>query len=892
MPIQPNRPDPEALLAQAQVEEQQQSRGKLKIFLGYVAGVGKTYAMLQAAHLRRTEGVDVVIGYIETHGRPETEVLLAGLELIPRREIDYRGLHLTEMDMDNVLARRPQLVLVDELAHTNAPDSRHPKRYQDVEELLSAGIDVYTTLNIQHLESLNDVVAQITGVRVKETVPDGLLDQPAEIELIDLPPDELRQRLNEGKVYVPDQAAQAIQKFFRSGNLNALRELALRRAAERVDNQMRTYMQTRAIPGPWPAGDRLLVCVSPSPLSERVVRAGRRLAEPLNAEWLAVYVETPGHSGLPEADRERVAHTLQLAENLGAKSLTLTGRDVVETLVNYARQHNITKIIAGRSLRPAWRDWLSRSVVDKLIQNSGDIDVYVITDSTKTTLPAEPFIFKTHSSWPGYVQSLGLVGVVTLIGELIHRYIVPTNLVMLFLLVVVIAAIRLGRGPAIVASITSVMAFDFLFVPPRLTFAVSDTQYLLTFAALFIVGFVISNLVAQTREQAEAALRRESQTAAVYALSRDLAAAVGLEAITQIVIIHTGETFDREVAIFLPAGESQQLIAQAVSPGFNLDEDKLAVATWAFQHGQLAGRGTDTLPAADTRYLPLKTARGVVGVLAIKLARSGQASTPEQRRLMETFASQTALAIERAQLAEQARQAHLLRETEKLQAALFDSLSHDLRTPLASITGSLSSMLDVETHLDSETRRDLLRTAYEEADRLNRLVGNLLDMTRVQAGALRLAPQPCDLQDLVGVALQQFNLALRQRPVKIELSPNLPLVPLDFVLMTQVLVNLLDNALKYSPPESSLEIKVESDEREIKLHIADNGPGIPPADLPHVFDKFYRGQHLGRIRGAGLGLAISKGIVEAHNGQIRLDNRPSGGTIATITLPLAEEKHD
>lgn len=892
MIAQPGRPNPEALLAHAQVEEQQQTQGKLKIFLGYVAGVGKTYAMLQAAHQRRAEGIDVVVGYIETHGRPETEVLLKGLEIIPRRQLNYRGLNLTEMDIDAVLARRPQLALVDEFAHTNAPDLRHPKRYQDVEELLAAGIDVYTTLNIQHLESLNDVVAQITGVTVRETVPDGLLDQPVEIELIDLPPDELRKRLSEGKVYVPDQAGQAIQKFFRPGNLNALRELTLRRAAERVDDQMRAYMQIRAIPGPWPAGERLLVCVSPSPLSERVVRGGRRLAEPLNAEWLAVYVETPGHAGLPETERERVAHTLQLAENLGAKSITLTGRDVVETLLNYARQHNVTKIIAGKSLRPTWRDWLSRSLVDKLIRHSGDIDVYVITDTPQPTPPAELLTFKPRSSWSSYIQSLGLVGVVTLIGELIHRYIVPTNLVMLFLLVVVIAAIRLGRGPAIVASISSVLVFDFLFVPPRLTFAVSDTQYLLTFAALFIVGFVISTLISQTREQAEAALRRERQTAAVYALSRDLAAAVGLEAITQTVITHTGETFDREVAIFLPAGEGQHLIAQAVSPGFMLDEDKFAVATWAFQHGQLAGRGTDTLPAADARYLPLKTARGVVGVLGIKLSKTGQASTPEQRRLMETFASQTALAIERAQLAEQARQAQLLRETEKLQAALFDSLSHDLRTPLASITGSLSSLLDVETQLDPDTRRDLLRTAYEEADRLNRLVGNLLDMTRVQAGALRVALQPCDLQDLIGVALQHFNLALRQRPIKVEIPANLPLVPLDFVLMTQVLVNLLDNALKYSPPESPLELGVQVRDGEVELQVADSGPGIPAADLPHVFDKFYRGHQVDRIRGTGLGLAISKGIVEAHSGKIRLDNRPSGGTVATIILPLAEEKHD
>jgi two-component system sensor histidine kinase KdpD len=883
--LQKDRPNPDELLAQVKAEEQQRTRGKLKIFLGYVAGVGKTYAMLEAARQRQAEGIEVVVGYVETHGRAETEALLQGLEIIPRRQVAYRGVSLPEMDVDAVLARRPPLVVVDEFAHTNAPGSRHPKRYQDVEELLIAGIDVYTTLNIQHLESLNDVVAQITGVTVRETVPDRLLDEANEIVLIDLPTNELLQRLNEGKVYVPDQAARAMQKFFRPGNLAALREMALRRAAERVDDQMRAYMQTRAIPGPWPVAERLLVCVSPSPLSERVVRAGRRLADPLNAEWLAVYVETPGQASLPEADRSRVARTLQLAETLGAKSITLTGRDVVETLVSYARQHNVTKIIAGKPARPAWRDWLSRSLVDKLIQYSGDIDVYIITDTSKTVQPAEPFTFKPRSSWPGYVQSLGLVGLVTLIGELIHTYIVPTNLVMLFLLVVVIAAVRLGRGPAIVASISSVLVFDFLFVPPRLTFAVSDTQYLLTFAALFIVGFVISTLVSQTREQAVAALRREAQTTAVYALSRDLAGAVGLEAITQAVITHIGQTFDREVAIFLPVPDGQRLVVQAASADFGLDEDKYVVATWAFQHGQPAGRGTDTLVAADARYLPLKTARGVVGVLSIKLSKTGQASTPEQRRLMDTFASQTALAIERAQLAEQARQAQLVRETEKLQAALFDSLSHDLRTPLASITGSLSSLLDTESQLGPDIRRDLLKTAYEEADRLNRLVGNLLDMTRVQAGALKLAPQPCDLQDLIGVALQQFTVALRQRPVKVDIPADLPLVPLDFVLMTQVLTNLLDNAIKYAPPEAPLEVKVHRRDREIELQVADSGPGIAPTDLPHVFDKFYRSPQVGRIRGTGLGLAISKGIVEAHQGQIRLENRPGGGVVATITLP-------
>lgn len=643
------RPNPDTLLVHAQAEEQQQTRGKLKIFLGYVAGVGKTYAMLEAAHLRKAEGLDVVIGYIETHGRVETEELVEGLEIIPRRQVEYHGVILPEMDVDAVLARRPQLALVDEFAHTNAPGSRHPKRYQDVEELLASGIDVYTTLNIQHLESLNDVVAQITGITVRETVSDRLLDAANELELIDLPPAELLQRLKEGKVYVPDQAARAIQKFFRPGNLTALREIALRRTAERVDEQMRSYMQTRAIPGPWPAGDRLLVCVSPSPFSERLVRAARRLADPLGADWFAVYIETPGHTHLSEAERDRVARALRLAEELGGKAITLPGHNVAETLVNYARQYNITKIIAGKSLRSPWLNLLRHSLVDQIIDRSNNIDVYVISDVAEPASPIIPATFQPHRPWCRYIESLGWVAVATLVGQVIDPFISPANLVMLYLLAVVIVALRLGRGPAIVTSVLSVIAFDFFFVPPQLTFAVSDTEYLLTFASFLIVGLAISNLASRARDQAEAARRRATHTATLYALSQDLAAAVNLEEIIQAVITHIGQIFDREVVVFLPEGE--RLVARAVSPGFALDEDKYAVATWAFQHGQPAGRDTDTLSAADARYLPLKTARGVVGVLGLKLARSGLHSTPEQRRLMEAFASQTALAVERAQSA-------------------------------------------------------------------------------------------------------------------------------------------------------------------------------------------------------------------------------------------------
>lgn len=898
MSTEPTRPNPDALLTYAQAEEQQQTRGKLKIFLGYVAGVGKTYAMLGAAHQRKAEGVDVVVGYVETHGRSETEDLLAGLEIIPRQQVEYRGVTLPEMDVDTVLARRPQLALVDEFAHTNAPSSRHPKRYQDVEELLAAGIDVYTTLNIQHLESLNDVVAQITGVTVRETVPDRLLDEVNEIELIDLPPAELLQRLQEGKVYVPEQAARAIEKFFRPGNLAALREMALRRAAERVDEQMRAYMQTRAIPGPWPAADRLLVCVSPSPLSERLVRAARRLADPLDAEWFAIYVETPGHARLPEADRDRVARTLRLAEELGGKSINLPGRTVMEAIVTYAQQHNITKIIAGKPLRPRWQELFRGSLVDQLIHHSGDIDVYVISSAAEPVQPVIPQQFQPHRPWHRYLESLGWVAAATLLCELLRSFIAPTNLAMIFLLAVVVAALRLGRGPAIAASILSVLVFDFFFVPPRITLAVSDYQYLITFAGLLIVGLVISTLASRVRDQAEAARRREAQTVSLYELSRDLASAVGLDAIMQSVITLIGQTFDREVAVFLPEGE--RLAVQAVSPGFGLDQDKYAIATWAFQRGQPAGRGTDTLPAADARYLPLKTARGVVGILGLKLTSSSQQSPPEQRRLIEAFASQTALAIERAQLAETARQAELLKQTEKLQTALLNSISHDLRTPLATITGSLSSLLEDDTELEPAAQQELLKTAHEEANHLNQLVGNLLDMSRLEAGALKVSHELSDIQDVIGATLQRLNNALAGREVSVDLSPDLPLVLLDFVLVVQALVNVLDNAIKYSPPGTPIDINARLRNDSLELQIADRGPGVPPEDLKRIFDKFYRVAYTSldlpsdrqkkgdAPAGTGLGLSISSGIIEAHGGRIWAENRPGGGIIVTLTLPLGE----
>jgi len=876
------RPNPDELLKQAQSEETQ--RGKLKIFLGYVAGVGKTYAMLEAAHQRRVQGRDVVVGYVETHRRAETEELAAGLEVLPRKQVEYHDITLFELDVDEVIRRRPQLVLVDEFAHTNAPGSRHPKRYQDVEEILDAGIDVYTTLNIQHLESLNDIVAQVTGVIVRETIPDRVIDEASEIEVIDLPPDELLVRLQEGKVYIPEQASRAIEKFFRKGNLTALREMSLRRAAERVDDQMLSYMRTRAIQGPWAAGERLLVCISPSLLAEKLVRTTRRLAGELNAEWVAVYVDVASRPENDPVNRERIGRVLQLAEELGGKSVTIPGRSILEAVLEYAHQNNITKVVVGKPLKPRWQEILRGSIVDQLIYASGDIDVYVISAREGTGNLFVPKDWRPHRPLGRYMFSLGLVALSTILGLLVRGELEPTNLVMLYLVSVVISAIFLGRGPSLLVAIASVLAFDFFLVPPYLTLAVSDTQYIITFVVLLVISLVISTLTTQVREQADAAIRRESQTSSLYNLGRDLTSATDLDEVLRIIVSHIGQAFGREVAIFLPQNGRLHLFSS--SPGYQPDENEIAVAVWAYEYDQPAGRGTDTLPAASIRCQPLKTPNGIVGVLGVHPSEAGSFLTTEQRQTLAAFTNQAALAIERATLANQAQQAELLQATEKLQTALLNSISHDLRTPLVSITGALTSLDEQSESLSEENRKSLIVTAREEADRLNRLVGNLLSMTRIESGAIKLHLEPGDVQDVVGTALEQLGKRIANHQVQANIPPDFPLVPMDFTLIVQVLVNVLENAVKYSPENSRIEITADLLDGRAHLHIADRGVGIPPEDLARIFDKFYRVQRPESVSGTGLGLSISKGIVEIHHGSIYANAREGGGTIVTIELPL------
>ena len=879
----PDRPDPEALLARVKDEEARQRRGKLKIFFGAAAGVGKTYAMLEAGRDERADGRDVVVGYVETHQRAETDALLAGLETLPLWNVEYRGTTLREFDLDGALARRPALILVDELAHTNAPGSRHAKRWQDVLELLDAGIDVYTTMNVQHVESLNDVIAKITGVVVRETVPDSVLEQADDVELIDLPPDDLLERFREGKVYVPDQAQEAIKNFFRKGNLIALRELALRRTADRVDAQMRVYRREHAIEKVWPVTERLLVCVNASPLSARLVRATKRMADRLDAPWIAAYVETPAQLRMPQEDKDRVVQTRRLAEQLGAETVTLSGRTMSEAILGFAHDRNVTKIVVGKPRRSLWQRMLLGSIVDALVRGSGDIDIEVISGEREDATPIAPVRRRAiPTEWAPYVWATAVVALASGVAWLTLPFFELANLVMVYLLGIVVVATRYGQGPSLLSSVLSVAALDFLFVPPVYTFAVSDVRYLFLFAVMLVVGLVTSSLAARIRTQADAASQRERRTAALYAMSRELASARGVEPLLAIAVRHISEVFRSPVVVLLPgAGGS----LDAWSGGqFKLDANDVGVARWVHEHHQPAGLGTATLPGASALYLPLQAPRGPVGVLGVRPPDGHAFDAPDQLHQLETFSNQTALAIERAQLADEAQDAQVRIETERLRSSLLSSVSHDLRTPLATITGAASTILESGSQLDAQARQELLESVREEAERLNRLVQNLLEMTRLESGALQLHREWHPLEEVIGAALSRLGKKLSGRRVHTSVPSDLPLVPIDDVLVEQVLVNLLDNAIKYTPAESPIRIMATSTDEAVTVEIADHGPGLPRGEEDRIFEKFYRAQP-DRGRGSGLGLAICQGIVKAHGGRIWAQNLPEGGVAFLFTLP-------
>jgi two-component system sensor histidine kinase KdpD len=886
-PMADERPNADLLLAEVRKQEVKQQRGRLKVFFGMAAGVGKTYAMLEEARSRAAEGLDVLVGYAEPHIRTETEALLLGMEILPYRFVDYRGAKLKEFDLDAALAKRPSLILVDELAHTNAPGMRHPKRWQDVAELLDAGISVYTTLNVQHLESANDIVERITGVKVRETLPDDVLEQADEVELVDIAPEELLERFREGKVYRPEQAERASRHFFTRGNLLALRELALRTTAQRVDAQMQEARREAGVRSTWAATERVLVCVGPSPMSARLVRSARRLATSLKSEWLAAYVETPAAAHLADGDRKRLEQTLRLAEQLGAATVTLPGQNVAEEVIAYADAHNVTKIVIGKPARSRWHDFIFGSIVDDLVRRSGQIDIYVIRGDSDEPDPSPVRRPPSRDlDWRGYVWATTIVVATTLISwPLLHRFnIHNTNILMLYLLGVLWVATHHSRGAAVLASVAGVLAFDLLFVHPYYTFAVSDRQYFLTFGIMLLTALVISALTHRVRQQALAARQRERRTSTLYALSRELAAARTTDEIATATVRHIRDALGHR-AVFLLPGDDGRLTLKADSIGAgNMDAKEMGVVQWAFEHEQSAGRGTNTLPAAAGTYLPVRASRGTVGVLGIYTDNG--TLPPDQRPLVEALGSQAATALERAALAEEARAAWERVEAEFLRNTLLSGVSHELRTPLAAITGSASALSESGDGMPVETRKEMLDTITSESERMDRLINNLLDMTRLESGGLVLKREWQPLQEVVGSVLHHLERRLQGRGVVTHIPENLPLVNIDGVAVEQVLANLIDNAVEYTPSDSPVEVKASVEGDVVAVEVADHGPGLLPGTEKRVFEKFFRAAKGEGRRGIGLGLAIARGIVDAHGGSITATNRSGGGATFRFTLPL------
>ncbi len=879
------RPNPDVLLAALQQEDARQKRGKLKVFLGMAPGVGKTYAMLEAARRELASGRDVVIGYVETHGRQETEALAEGLPLVPRATVRHREISLTEMGLDAVLARRPQLALVDELAHTNAPGSRHPKRYQDVQELLDAGIDVFTTLNIQHVESRAEVVRQITGTTIRERLPDTLLDG-AEFELVDLPPEELRARLAAGKVYVPESARAAQNHFFRPGNLSALRELALRFAAEHVGQDVLAYRQAHGIADPWKSGQRLLVAVSSSPTSASLVRWTRRLASELQAPWLAVYVELP--KPLNHDEQARLSQHLGLARELGAQVVHTSDDDAARGILRVAREQNATQIVVGK---PAgWRalDLLrGGSLLNRLIRQSGHIDVHAVRAEGSAPLlrrPAAPRLDAVLAR--DYGIALAVVAGVTGLNAVLQLWLTYQSLALVYLLSVVVLAMFVARGPTLAAATLTALSWDYFFTEPRFTFRITSTADGIMFCPYFAIALAMGHLAARLRAQQAAERRREQHATALYLLTRELAQATDFADLLAIIIREVGKAAQAEVALSLPQEGQSAALTPYFASTWSLGEKEQSVASWAFARRQPAGRGTDTLPSSEGQHLPLLAGERAVGVLSLRF--HGEASFPaDQRDLLEAFVRQIALVIDRQRLRDAEQRAKMVEESERLSKTLLNSVSHEIRTPLAAITSAASTLEAAQNPRLTEVPWGMVREIQESSRRLNRLVANLLNMTRLESGHVKPKLDWCDVADLLQATLKEIERDLEGHEFQVETAAGLPLVKMDFVLMQQALTNLLLNAVLHTPPGTRVRVSARVKESLLEIEVADEGPGVPATVLPFIFEKFYRAP-AAPAGGTGLGLAIVKGFVEAQDGKVDARNRPEGGAVFTVHLPLAK----
>ena len=885
------RPSPDALLTQAARE----GRGRLKIFIGAAPGVGKTWAMLDDAHRKRADGVDVLAALIETHGRAETQAKLTGLPQLARKPVIYKGSALTEMDLDGLLASRPALALIDELAHTNADGSRHEKRWQDVEEVLAAGIDVFTTLNIQHIETLNETVARITGVRVRETVPDRLLEMADEIELIDIPPDELLERLRQGKVYPQDQAARALTSFFAKGNLTALRELALRAAADRVDAQMREHMAANAIVGPWPTQERILVCVNESPAAREAIRVAKRSADRARAEWIALNVSQTSAEGLPDADKDRLAGTLRLAERLGAELATLEAeQDIAQAILSYAADRNVQRIIIGRPRpRPFWARLTTEDVAAGLLRQSGRFEITLAAEADERRTQAGwhlPRVAQDPQAWGEAVLAVIIASVCSYAAEKLFPV---ASLSLIYMTAVVVVASSRGLGPAMTSAILGFLAYNFLFTHPRYTFHVSRQGELLTLGLFLVASLITGNLAARLRARIDAQASIADRTNKLYDFSRRVAAAATADDVIWASVSHVAATLRCEAVLLRPAPVGELQVVGGFPPEDRLDIRDQSAAQFAWDRGEPSGHGSDTLPTARWFFLPLVAGKRRLGVLGIAYADDRQFARTD-RRLLDALVDQIALALERLRLTEELSETRLASETERLRTALLSSVSHDLRTPLVTIIGAAGSLADTP-NLATAARKDLAENIREEGERLDRYVQNLLDMTRIGHGALQLHLAPLDVGELIGVARHRLRAPLRAHQVTADVPESLPLVSADEVLLEQVLVNILDNAAKYAPAGSTIALAARPTGARMELSITDSGPGIPPAEQARVFDMFYRVIEGDRQRaGTGLGLAICKGLTEAMGGTIRAETAspnstgsPDGtGTRIVLSLPL------
>lgn len=884
-----DRPTPEALLEEANRER----RGKLKIFLGAFPGVGKTYSMLEAAQAHLREGIDVVVGVVETHGRAETEALLRGLDIVPRQQVMYRGRCFGEMDVDAIIKRKPKVVLVDELAHTNIPGSRHEKRYQDVEDLLAAGIDVYTTLNIQHIESLNDVVARIARIQVRETLPDKVLELASEIELVDLPPDDLIQRLRQGKVYMPEQAGRAIVHFFSKGNLTALRELAMRIAAERVDAQMVNYMRAHAIPGPWPAQDRLLVCLNEAPVAKRLVRTARRMAERQRIPWIALYVRTPHYESMSDVAKNRIAETIRLAERLEAEVVTIhVESHVADEIIAYALKRNVTRIVIGRQRPRRWTGLLRETVAQELLRKATKFELTIISpeeEEARKDIIDGGGLMRMAGEWDEYALATAGVGVAAALGYAVSQFLPLPNISLVFMTAVILVAIYLGRGPSIFASLLSFFAYNVLFTKPYYNFSGFRRDDLMTIVFFLIVSVVVGNLASRLKMQVQSMRQSAQRTANLYEFSRKIAAAASLEDVLWAAVHHVASTLQCSSLVLLPQKDKRLQIAAGYPPEDQLALKDWGAAEWAWEHGRPAGWKSDTLPAADWLFLPMKTRRGMAGLLGVSFKERQRPLAPDQWRLLEALVDQVAVVVERTNLASDIEDARLLTETEQLRSALLSSVSHDLRTPLVSIVGSATTLATVENLTDAG-RKELVTTILDESERLNRFVQNLLDMTRLGYGALQPKREWYDMRELAGRAMKQLSKILEKRQVELDVPASLPPVHVDPVLMEQVLVNILDNAVKYTAEGGSIVLRAVHKNDELVLQISDDGIGIPVESRSAVFDIFYRVRARDtQIAGTGLGLSICRGIVEAHGGRIAAKDGPNGrGTTIEVVLPITQ----